>query len=239
MILFPAIDLRGGRVVRLTRGDYGCMTVYDESPLDAARDFRSAGAKHLHVVDLDGAKDGGTPNFDVIASLAATSGLALEVGGGIRSEAVIEKYLAAGVERVILGTAALNDPDFLKAALKKHGDRIAVGVDISEGRVATHGWTHVTEVDCFEFIHELEDAGVKTVICTDISKDGALMGTNLDLYRRLKSEFSLDVIASGGITSIDELKKLSDSGIYGAILGKALYAGRIKLADALEVCSKS
>jgi phosphoribosylformimino-5-aminoimidazole carboxamide ribotide isomerase len=220
MIILPAIDIRGGQAVRLLRGEYSDMTVYSSDPVAVAEGFSSAGAGNLHVVDLDGALSGET-------------GMSVEVGGGIRSAGRIEKYLAAGAARVILGTAAVENPDFLRESAKKYDRRIAVGVDIKDGKVATHGWTKA-EGDAFEFIAELEKIGVGNVICTDVSRDGALMGTNVALYRKLKERFSLDITASGGITDVGELIELKKIGVFGAILGKALYDGRISLAAALE-----
>ncbi len=206
--------------MRLLRGEYSDMTVYSSDPVAVAEGFSSAGAGNLHVVDLDGALSGET-------------GMSVEVGGGIRSAGRIEKYLAAGAARVILGTAAVENPDFLRESAKKYDRRIAVGVDIKDGKVATHGWTKA-EGDAFEFIAELEKIGVGNVICTDVSRDGALMGTNVALYRKLKERFSLDITASGGITDVGELIELKKIGVFGAILGKALYDGRISLAAALE-----
>lgn len=234
MKIFPAIDLRDQKVVRLTKGDYGKMTVYSESPLDIAADFKARGAKYLHVVDLDGAKDGTNPNFSVIERIVGESGLMVEVGGGIRSEDIIKKYIDAGVMRVILGTVAVTDPDFVGRMVEKYGEKIAVGVDLKDGMVATHGWTKVSDISCFDFCEKMEKLGVRTIICTDISKDGVLSGSNIELYRSLCEKFSLDIIASGGVSSVDELRELSGMNIYGAILGKALYNGNIKLEDALR-----
>lgn len=235
MLIFPAIDLYGGKAVRLYKGDYDQMTVYNEDPLAVARDFKASGATHLHVVDLEGARDGGTPNLDTVAALARESGLFTEVGGGIRSLEVVERYLAAGVGRVILGTAAVKDPAFLKEALARYGEKIAVGVDIRDGRVAIKGWTEVSELDAVEFCAKMQDLGVKTIICTDISKDGAMKGANHALYRMLSERFSLQIIASGGVSSLDDVEKLAKQGLYGAIVGKAYYTGAISIARAIEV----
>lgn len=233
MKLYPAIDIREGRAVRLLRGDYEKMTVYAEDPVAVALSFREAGAENLHVVDLDGAKDGTTANFDLIGRIIAETGLYVEVGGGIRDEERIARYLDAGAGRVILGTAALKNPAFAEAAAARFGEAIAVGVDAKDGKVATHGWLTVSDVDSFDFCREMYGRGVKTVIYTDIACDGAMSGTNLPAYARLSEIKGLNVIASGGISSIEELKKLSEMGVYGAILGKSIYTGAIDLVEAL------
>lgn len=235
MLIFPAIDLFEGKAVRLYKGDYAQMTIYNENPLNVAKDFAAAGATHLHVVDLEGARSGETPNLDTVAALAANSGLFTEVGGGIRSMEVVERYLNAGVHRVILGTAAVNDEVFLKEALACYGDKIAVGVDIKDGFVAIKGWTEKSSLDALEFCEKMEALGVKTIICTDISKDGAMKGANHELYRTLSQRFGVQIIASGGISSIEDVKKLAVLDIYGAIIGKAYYTGAISLAEAIEV----
>ena len=235
MELFPAIDLIGGCAVRLVKGDYAQKTVYSDDPAEVAKSFAAAGAKYLHVVDLEGAKDGGTPNLETIQNIVEKGGLLVEVGGGIRSEEVIKKYLDAGVFRVILGTAAVQNPAFLEEMVQKYGEKIAVGVDIKDGMVAIKGWTEVSEESCFDFCEKLQKIGVKTIICTDISKDGLLSGTNLELYKELSEKFSVDIVASGGVTTLDDVKKLADMGMYGAILGKALYTGNIDLKAAVEL----
>ena len=235
MELFPAIDLIGGCAVRLVKGDYAQKTVYSDNPAEVAKSFAAAGAKYLHVVDLEGAKDGGTPNLETIKNIVENGGLLVEVGGGIRSEEVIQKYLDAGVFRVILGTAAVQNPAFLEEMVQKYGEKIAVGVDIKDGMVAIKGWTEVSAESCFDFCEKLQKIGVKTIICTDISKDGLLSGTNLELYKELSEKFSVDIVASGGVTTLDDVKKLADMGMYGAILGKALYTGNIDLKAAVEL----
>lgn len=235
MELFPAIDLIGGCAVRLVKGDYAQKTVYSDNPAEVAKSFAAAGAKYLHVVDLEGAKDGGTPNLETIQNIVEKGGLLVEVGGGIRSEEVIKKYLDAGVFRVILGTAAVQNPVFLEEMIQKYGEKIAVGVDIKDGMVAIKGWTEVSAESCFDFCEKLQKMGVKTIICTDISKDGLLSGTNLKLYKELSEKFSVDIVASGGVTTLDDVKKLADMGMYGAILGKALYTGNIDLKAAVEL----
>ena len=238
MELFPAIDLRDGKAVRLLRGDYDKMTVYSDSPLEVARSFRADGAKYLHLVDLDGAKDGGTPNFQVIREIVEKSGLSVEVGGGIRSMETAEKYLDMGAMRVIIGTAAVTDPQFLKYAVARYGGKITVGVDVKGEAVATHGWTQTSEKSCFDFCGELQALGVKTVICTDISRDGAMQGVNSGLYRRLTERFDMDFIASGGVTGIEDLALLSETGVSGAILGKSLYTGGIALKEAVKLVER-
>lgn len=235
MNIFPAIDLIDGCAVRLYKGDYSQKTVYSNNPVDVARSFAAAGAEYIHIVDLDGAKDGSNANLSVISDIVKESGLKAEVGGGVRSVASIEKYLSLGVMRVILGTAAVKDPDFLETSVRTYGDRIAVGVDIKDGKVAVKGWTELSQYDCFEFCERLQALGVKTVICTDISKDGAMAGTNLELYRQLKERFTMDIIASGGVSDIENVIKLTEMDMYGAILGKALYTGSIDLKKAIEI----
>ncbi len=239
MKLFPAIDLYEGKAVRLLRGDYNAVTVYAEDPLTIAKDFQSCGAKHLHLVDLEGAKSGDTPNLTVIKRIVENTSLFTEVGGGIRSMDVIETYLAAGVDRVILGTAAVNDEDFLRCALKKYGEKIAVGVDIKDGYVAIKGWTEKSSVDAMEFCEKMQSMGVSTIICTDISKDGAMQGTNHDLYRSLSRRFSMNITASGGVSSMEDLRRLAETGLYGAIIGKAYYTGAIDLKEAVAYAKEA
>lgn len=235
MELFPAIDLIDGCAVRLVKGDYAQKTVYSGDPAAVARSFHEAGAKYLHVVDLEGARDGGTPNLETIKKIAAASGLLVEAGGGIRSEEVIKLYLDAGVFRVILGTAAVQNPEFLAEMVEKYKEKIAVGVDIKDGMVAIKGWTEVSAASCFDFCERLQKIGVQTIICTDISRDGLLSGTNLELYKEMAKRFSVNLVASGGVSTLEDVKKLSEMGIYGAILGKALYTGAIDLKEALEL----
>ncbi len=235
MNIFPAIDLYSGKAVRLFKGDYAQMTVYNDDPLEVAHDFESCGAKFIHMVDLEGAKDGTTPNLNVVQKTVDNTSLFVEIGGGIRSMEVADRYIDCGVGRVILGTAAVSDREFLIAAIKKHGEKIAVGVDIKDGHVAIKGWTETSGLDAFDFCRELQKLGVKTVICTDISKDGAMMGTNRELYRELSQSFSIDIIASGGVSSLDDIKALRALDLYGAIIGKAYYTGAVDLRMALEV----
>ena len=235
MHIFPAIDLYKGKAVRLLRGDYNQMTVYSDNPAEFALDFEKQGARYLHLVDLEGAKDGTTPNIDTVEQIVSKTSLFTEIGGGIRSMDIIDKYISIGVDRVILGTAAVNDSEFLKEAIEKYGDKIAVGVDIKDGYVAVKGWTEKSDFSCFDFCKKMQDMGVKTLICTDISKDGAMQGTNHELYKELSKKISMQITASGGVSSIDDVKRLSDLGIYGAIIGKAYYTGAISIKEAIEV----
>ena len=235
MRLFPAIDLYEGKAVRLLKGNYNDLTVYSENPLEIAKDFENQGATELNTVDLEGARDGGTPNIEIIKSFVENTSLNVEVGGGIRSMETVEAYLNAGVKRVILGTAAVTDEAFLKDAVKRYGDKIAVGADIKDGKVAIKGWVEKSEYGTFEFFEKLEKIGVSTVICTDISKDGAMQGTNRGLYKELSEKFSVNIIASGGVSTLDDIKALSEMNLYGAIVGKAYYTGAVKINEALEV----
>ena len=235
MNIFPAIDLYNHKAVRLLKGDYNQMTIYSDNPAEIALDFKKQGATHIHIVDLEGAKSGETPNLDTVKNIIDASGLFTEIGGGIRTMEVIDKYIGIGASRVILGTAAVADEEFLIEAVKKYGDKIAVGVDIKDGYVAIKGWTETSKYDCFGFCEKMQKIGVKTIICTDISKDGAMQGTNHALYKELSEKFQMQLIASGGVSSLDDVKKLNALGIYGAIIGKAYYTGAISLKEAIEV----
>ena len=235
MIIFPAIDLYDGKAVRLLKGDYNKMTVYSNKPESVALAFISLGATHIHIVDLNGAKDGRTVNYDTVKSIKNLSGAFCEIGGGIRSIKSVEDYISAGLDRIILGTAALNDEFFLREAVSKYGDRIAVGVDMIDGYAAVNGWTEKSLTDGFEFCKKMESFGVKTLICTDISKDGAMKGTNRSLYERLSSSLGIKIVASGGISSLEDVKYLKELGLYGAIIGKAYYTGSINIREAIEV----
>lgn len=235
MIIFPAIDLYEGKAVRLLRGEYDKMTVYSQNPIEIAYDFAAKGATHVHMVDLEGAKSGETPNIEVVKQIASKTDLFTEIGGGIRSIEVVERYIQSGVDRVILGTAAVEDSELLSKAVKKYGEKIAVGADIKDGFVAIKGWTEKSNISCFDFCEQMQNVGVKTLICTDISKDGAMQGTNRQLYRELSEKFSMQIVASGGVSSIDDVKALADMDIYGAIIGKAYYIGAIALEEAIEV----
>lgn len=234
MNIYPAIDLRDGKVVRLYHGDYDQMTVYQENPVDVARSFKAAGADYLHLVDLDGAKDGELVNFDTIKAIVEDVDMFVEVGGGIRDEERIKQYLDLGVGRVILGTIAVKDREFLEKMVSVYGERIAVGVDARDGRVAINGWKEITDIDSFEFCEYLRDIGVKAVIYTDISRDGGLQGTNMEVYRKLQEIQGLEITASGGISFIEEIAELKNV-TAAAILGKALYSGLIDLAQAVEM----
>ena len=235
MILFPAIDLYEKKAVRLYKGNYAEMTVYNENPLAVALDFVKAGAKQIHLVDLEGAKDGTTPNLSVVKEIVEKTDLFVEIGGGVRNLDVVKKYLSIGVDRVILGTAAVKDPDFLKEAVAQYGDKIAVGVDLKDGFVAIKGWTEVSGEDAFSFCEKMAKIGVQTIICTDISKDGAMQGANHDLYQKLSERFSLNFVASGGVSNMKDVVRLRDMGLYGAIIGKAYYVGAVDLKQAIEV----
>ena len=234
MLIFPAIDLYGGKAVRLYKGDYQQMTVYNDDPLAVARDFEAKGAVWVHLVDLEGAKEGTTPNIGVVEAIAKNTSLSCEIGGGIRNMETVEKYFAAGVSRVILGTAAVTDEAFLKAAVAKYGEKIAVGVDIKDSMVAIKGWIEKSEYNAFDFCEKMQRIGVKTIICTDISKDGAMKGANHSLYRELSEKFDMQIVASGGVSSMDDIKRLRGLDIYGAIIGKAYYTGAIDLCEAIE-----
>ena len=235
MILFPAIDLFEKKAVRLYKGDYANMTVYSENPIEIARDFENKGCTHIHMVDLEGAKDGTTPNIAIVEQVARETSLFVEIGGGIRNMETVEKYLQAGVRRVILGTAAVNDEAFLRSAVEKYGDLIAVGADVKDGYIAIKGWLEKSAVTLEDFLENMQAIGVKHIICTDISKDGAMQGTNLALYRQLSEKFQLDITASGGVSSMEDIRQLRKMDIYGAIIGKAYYTGAIDLTEALEV----
>ena len=235
MNIFPAIDLYDKKAVRLFKGDYNQMTVYSERPWEIAIDFENKGAKYIHVVDLEGAKTGETPNLEVVKKIAASTNLFLEIGGGIRDMKTVKTYLENGANRVILGTSAVKDEEFLKEALSVYGDKIAVGADVKDGYVAIKGWIEKSEYSLEDFLNKMQKLGVKTVICTDISKDGAMKGTNLELYKELSKKYSLDIVASGGVSSLEDVVALNDMNLYGAIIGKAYYTGAIDLEKAIEV----
>lgn len=235
MIIFPAIDLYGGKAVRLLRGDYAQMTVYSDCPVDVARDFVSQGATHIHLVDLEGAKDGTTPNFETVCAIKEKTGAFCEIGGGIRNMDVLNRYLSAGIDRAILGTAAVTEEGFLREAVERFGPKIAVGLDIRDGYVAIKGWTEKSDLEALAFCEKLAKFGVKTLICTDISKDGAMEGANHSLYQQLSQHFDMQIIASGGVSSMEDVKRLADMKLHGAIIGKAYYTGAICLAEAIEV----
>ena len=234
MIILPAIDLYDKKAVRLYKGDYSQMTVYSENPVEIALDFKSKGAEFIHLVDLEGAKDGTTPNLSVVEKIVRETGLKAEIGGGIRSRETLKKYIDAGISRVILGTAAVTDREFLLWAIENYGEKIAVGADIKDGFVAIKGWVEKSELSCDEFFADMEKIGVKTIICTDISKDGAMQGTNRELYKSLSEKFSIDIVASGGVSSLDDIRALREMKLYGAIVGKAYYIGAIDLKEAIE-----
>ena len=235
MYIYPAIDLFEGKAVRLYKGDYSKMTVYGDDPAAIARDFVSLGATHVHIVDLEGARGGSTPNFDVIREIKHSCGLFCETGGGVRSLDTVEAYLSAGLDRVILGTAAVKDGELLAIAAREYGSRIAVGADIRDGLISVNGWTESSGIDAFEFCGRMCALGIGTLICTDISRDGAMQGPNVSLYRRLSRELPANIIASGGVSSIDDVRQLAAVNIHGAIIGKAYYTGAVNLKEAVEV----
>lgn len=238
MKIFPAIDLYDGKAVRLYKGNYDEMTVYSENPIEIARDFERSGAEYIHMVDLEGAKDGTTPNINIVSQVARETSLRVEIGGGIRSLETLDKYFAAGVYRAILGTAAVTDEAFLKSAVAKYGERIAVGADIKDGMVAIKGWLEKSEYTTDAFFEKMCKLGVKTIICTDISKDGAMKGTNRELYKSLSEKYSIDIIASGGVSSTEDVAALAEMNLYGAIIGKAYYIGAIDLKEAIKISER-
>ena len=235
MNIFPAIDLFGGKAVRLFKGDYNQMTVYNDNPLEVAKDFEKAGADHLHLVDLEGAKNGTPGNLETIRKIVENTNLFTEVGGGIRSIETAKAYIESGVNRIILGTAAVKDEEFLKESLSLFGDKVAVGVDIKDGYVAIKGWTEKSELTADNFLAKMEALGVRTVICTDISRDGAMQGSNNELYKTLSEKYNIQLVASGGVSTIEDIKTLNEMNLYGAIIGKAYYIGAIDLKEAIEV----
>ena len=234
MVIFPAIDILEGKAVRLLKGDYNKVTVYSDDPCSVARTFASKGCKAIHIVDLDGAREGSAVNMDVVRAIAQIPDILSEIGGGIRNMDTVCRYLDAGISRVILGTAALEDPVFLKEAVRRFGQRIAVGVDMKDGKVAVKGWLETSSKDGLEFLRELEDMGVGAAIVTDISRDGAMRGANLELYRTIAGCCSMDITASGGVSTLDDLRALKQTGVYGAIIGKAYYTGAIDLREAIK-----
>lgn len=235
MRIYPAIDLFEGKAVRLYKGDYAQMTVYNEDPTAVALDFQRQGASCIHLVDLEGAKSGEIPNFETVCAIKKSTGLFCEIGGGIRNMDVIDRYLAAGIDRVILGTAAVTEPGFVESAVNKYGDKIAVGIDIRDGFVAIKGWTEKSQEKAMDFAEKMQSIGVRTMICTDISRDGAMQGTNHSLYQELSQRLNMQIIASGGVSSLEDVKRLAAMNIHGAIIGKAYYTGAIDLREAIEV----
>ncbi len=238
MNIFPAIDLYEGKAVRLYKGDYRQMTVYDHQPLNTAKKFEAAGACYLHMVDLEGAKTGGTPNADTVRTIVENTGLFVELGGGIRSMEVVEKYLSLGVRRVILGTAAITDGDFVQRAVDRYGSAIAVGADVRDGKIAIKGWTELSDMTLEAFMERFQHMGVTTVICTDISRDGAMRGTNRALYADLQARCAMNIVASGGVSTLEDVRALAQMKLYGAIIGKAYYTGAIDLKQAIEEASR-
>ena len=235
MLIYPAIDLYEGKAVRLYKGDYAQMTVYNEDPAAVAADFKAKGASCIHMVDLEGAKSGTTPNLSTICRVKEETGLFCQVGGGIRSMETVKAYLDAGLDRVILGTAAVTDPTFAMAAVEAYGEKIAIGVDIKDGFVAVKGWTEKSTLEAFAFCRQMEKIGIRTLICTDISKDGAMQGPNAQLYKELSGQLGMQIIASGGVSSIADIERLAAMKLHGAIVGKAYYTGAVDLRQAIEV----
>lgn len=235
MNIFPAIDLYNGSAVRLFKGDYEKMTIYSENPIEIARDFENSGAKYIHMVDLEGAKEGTTPNIEIVKQVVNETSLFVEIGGGIRNMDIVDKYLSVGVGRVILGTAAVEDENFLRAAVEKYGDKIAVGADVKDGYIAVRGWLEKSQYTLDDFCEKMQSIGVRYMICTDISKDGAMAGTNREMYRKLKDKYDMNITASGGVSTLDDVKALKEMDIYGAIIGKAYYTGDIKISEAIAI----
>lgn len=233
MRIYPAIDIIGGKCVRLVKGDYSRKTTYAENPIDVAKKWESLGCEFIHVVDLDGAKSGDMPNFELISNIASSVSVPIEVGGGIRDMNCIDKYLGAGIERVILGTSALRCPELVNEAVEKYGSRIAVGIDAKDGMVAVSGWEDVSNVSALDFAKQMEQMGVKYIIYTDIATDGMLMGPNISAMKQMIDHVNVDIIASGGVTSLDDVEKLVEIGAHGAIIGKALYTNNIDLKEAI------
>ena len=235
MLIYPAIDLFDGKAVRLYKGDYAQMTVYSDDPVSVALDFQNSGAQWIHLVDLQGAKSGNTDNLSTIRAIQKATNLRCEVGGGIRNMETVETYLNAGIDRVILGTAAVTDNTFLQEAVQRWGEKIAVGIDIKDGFVAIKGWTEKSLLTAEEFFRHVQSVGVRTCICTDISRDGAMQGANHALYHSLSQAYHMDIIASGGVSTLEDVKILARLGLHGAIIGKAYYTGAINLKTAIEV----
>ena len=235
MLIYPAIDLYEGQAVRLYKGDYAQKTVYSSDPVAVARDFVAQGATRIHLVDLEGAKSGTTPNYDLICRIKKESGAFCEIGGGVRDLDTVARYLDAGLDRVILGTAAVTSPGFVEQAVAAFGDKIAVGIDVKDGNVAIHGWTQDSGLDAMTFCEKMAALGVRTIICTDISRDGAMRGTNRALYQTLQERLPLDIIASGGVSTLEDIRALTALGLHGAIVGKAYYEKAFALSEAIEV----
>ena len=239
MIILPAIDLFGGQAVRLLKGDYAQMTVYDSEPVNTAMKFKASGAEWIHIVDLEGAKSGEAVNLDTVLRIREACGLKCEVGGGIRDLQMIDRYVNAGIDRVILGTSAAVNEGFAAEAVKAFGsEHVAVGVDIRDGRVSVKGWQEDSGLEAFAFCRKMQDDGVSVIICTDISRDGAMKGTNTGLYEALSRELDVKIIASGGVSSLDDVRKLAGLGLYGAIIGKAYYTGAVDISEAIEAAKE-
>ena len=237
MIIFPAIDIKDKKCVRLTQGDFDKVNVYGEDPSLMAKKWAGYGAEFIHVVNLNGSRDEVGINDETLAKVAKSVDVPIQVGGGIRDEKRVKELLDLGINRVIVGTMAIENKELLKELIEKYkADKIVVSIDAKNGKVATHGWEKVSDIDSVDLCKELEQIGVKTIVYTDISKDGTLEGPNFDIYKELSQKTSLDIIASGGVTSIDDVKRLLDMNMYGAIIGKALYDNRIDLKEVLDLC---
>lgn len=233
MIIYPAIDLRDGKAVRLVEGDFSKETVFDANPVTAALRWQSAGAEWLHVVDLDGARSGSTSNASAVAAIRSAVRIPIELGGGIRTGKAAERYFDMGIDRVIFGTAAVQNADMISELVAKWGDRVAVGLDARDGKLATDGWLAQSEQTALDVALSLRQAGVATFIVTDIHKDGKLQGPNLAMLKQAQFALQSGVIASGGISTVEDVKEVAAVGVDGAIIGRALYDGRIDLADAI------
>ncbi len=236
MRLYPAIDMINGQCVRLVQGDYSKKTTFSDDPLTVALRWQEQGGEFIHLVDLDGAKSGNMPNFDIVCRIAATLNIPVEIGGGIRDMHAVSHYLEHGVNRVILGTAAIKNPEFVKEAVREYGERIVIGIDAKDGMVAVSGWEEVSQISALTLAKQMEDIGVSTLIYTDIATDGMLKGPNLSAMKEMAEHVNLKVVASGGVSSLEDLQHLKKTGVEGAIIGKALYTGHIKLTDAVAIC---
>ncbi|MCL2559019.1 MAG: 1-(5-phosphoribosyl)-5-[(5-phosphoribosylamino)methylideneamino]imidazole-4-carboxamide isomerase [Turicibacter sp.] len=233
MKLFPAIDIKDKQAVRLSQGDFNQQTIYHNNPLEVAQQFQAAGSAWLHVVDLDGAKDGVSENVGIIREIITKTSLNVQLGGGIRTVQNVKSWLDAGLDRVIIGSAAVGNPDFVAELVATYGEKICIGVDAKNGKVATHGWLTDSGVDSFEFCQELAEIGVQTIVYTDIAKDGMMQGPNFEAYEKLVQDTKLHIIASGGVSCLEDVKRLAAIGVHGAILGKSLYEGAFTLEEAL------
>ena len=235
MRIYPAIDIIDGACVRLVQGDYSQKTKFADNPVEIAKKFESCGAEFIHLVDLDGARCGTMPNFPLVCEIAKSVSIPVEIGGGIRDMQAVSKYLENGVYRVIIGTSAISNPEFVKEAVSKYKDRIVVGIDAKDGYVATNGWESVSKITALELAKQMEEIGVKTIIYTDIATDGMLKGPNLEAMKEMSEAVSLDVVASGGVSCLEDIKNLKDCGVEGVIVGKAIYTKKVSLSEAIKI----